>query len=273
MAFPGKAVLFVEGQITPRPRLPEPLNTIWQRHLVRSLGLIDIDRVVGINKKNLLVMEPAQVNKKKLSGVGMVGLDQRIAAELERDQFDVAVIAWDLLPPDPSGPTCRWEEVLNLYRGLSESQALPSDPWRRWAKSRYDALSKRKKRRNPNTPVLETGAVLAVCMEPTFESLLIVCEQTIRRTLGVKDRGQGKWPKWNEHHPRPEELLQLAIKVARDVEPKPRAIKLVRGDMNTAKHEWGEYFLRNMIQDPRCLEKVRRHRTAARLVELLARGR
>ena len=105
MAFPGKAVLFVEGEITPCPRLPEPLNTIWQRHLVRSLGLIDIDRVVGINKKNLLVMEPAQVNKKKLSGVGMVGLDQRIAAELERDQFDVAVIAWDLLPPDPSGPT------------------------------------------------------------------------------------------------------------------------------------------------------------------------
>ena len=152
MAFPGKAVLFVEGEITPRPRLPEPLNTIWQRHLVTSLGLIDIDRVVGINKKNLLVMEPAQVNKKQLSGTGMVGLDQRIAAELERDQFDVAVIAWDLQPPDPSAPTCRWEEVLKLYRGLSESQALPSDPWRRWAKSRYDALSKRKKRRNPNPP-------------------------------------------------------------------------------------------------------------------------
>jgi len=73
VAFPGKAVLFVEGEITPRPRLPEPLNTIWQRHLVTSLGLIDIDRVVGINKKNLLVMEPRQVNKKQLSGTGMVG--------------------------------------------------------------------------------------------------------------------------------------------------------------------------------------------------------
>src|SRR5271157_4965080 len=107
-------------------------------------------------------------------------------------------------------------------------------------------------------------------MVPTFESLLIVCEQTIRRTLGVKDRGHGKWPKWNEHHQRPEELLQLAINVAREVHHKPRAIKRVRGDMKTAKHEWGEYFLRHMTQDPQCLEEVRRHPTAERLVELLA---
>ena len=273
MAFPGKAVLFVEGEITPRPRLPEPLSTIWQRHLVTSLGLIDIDRVVGINKKNLLVMEPTQVNKKQLSGTGMVGLDQRIAAELERDQFDVAVIAWDLQPPDPSAPTCRWEEVLKLYRGLSESQALPSDPWRRWAKSRYDALSKRKKRRNPNPPVLETGAVLAVCMEPTFESLLVVCEQTIKRTLGVKDRGRVKWPNWDKHRQRPEDLLQLAIKAAQDVHPKPRAVTRVWGDMKTAKHEWGEYLLRHMIADEQCLEELKQHPTAARLIGLLSKER
>ena len=135
----------------------------------------------------------------------------------------------------------------------------------------FQRVKPQKKQRNPNPPSLETGAVLAVCMEPMFESLLIVCEQTIRRALGVKDRGRVKWPTWNEHLQRPEYLLGLAIKASRDVDPKPRAIKLVRGDLKTAKHEWGEYLLRHMIGDERCLQELRRHPTAARLVELLAR--
>jgi len=273
--FLGKAVLFVEGELTQSPRGPAPLATIWQLHLVRSLGLIDIDRVVGINKKNLVAMEKAQVNKKQMSGAGMVGLDERIARELKREHFDVAVIAWDLQPPwSPSAPTCRWEEVLNLYRGLSESKALPDRPWRRWARNRFNELSRRnKEQRNPNPPSLEDGAVLAVCMEPVFESLLIVCEQTIRRTLGVKDSGRVKWPTWSEYLQRPEDLLRLAIEAAKRVEPKPTAIKRVRGDMRTAKHEWGEYLLRHMIEDEQCRERLRHHPTAARLVELLARRR
>ncbi len=273
MAFAGKAVLFVEGELTPHPRGPDFLRTIWQQHLVESLGLIHIERIVPINKKNLVAMDKAMLNM--VSGTGIVPLDELIARELRREEFDVAVVAWDLQPRwDPSAEACRWEEVLNLYRGLAESKAPLDRPWRRWASDRFNELSRRNKEQsNPNPPSLETGAVLAVCMEPMFESLLIVCEQTIRRALGVKDRGRVKWPTWNEHPQRPEYLLGLAIKAARDVDPKPRAIKLVRGDMKTAKHEWGEYFLRNMIQDPRCLEKVRRHRTAARLVELLARGR
>ena len=273
MAFAGKAVLFVEGEITRHPRLPDPLSTIWQRRLVSSLSLIDIDRVVGISKKNLVAMDKAMASN--MSGTGVVPPDLLMARELEKEDFGVAVIAWDLQPPwDPDASTCRWDEVKSLYRGLSQSEALPDKPWRRWARNRFRELSGRKKgQRKPDPPVLEVGAVLAVCMEPTFESLLIVCEQTIRRTLGVKDRGQGKWPTWNEHLQRPEDLLQLAIKVARDVDPKPKAIKRVRGDMKTAKHEWGEYFLRHMIEDPQCLEEVRRHPTAARLVELLDRGR
>jgi len=251
------------------------LSTIWQSHLVNSLGLIDIDRIVGINKKNLVAMEQANVKRKQLSGAGMLGLDQRIARELQRQPFEVAVIAWDLMPPwEPSAPMCRWEETLSLYRGLSESQVLPDAPWRRWAGNRYrELLARNRGRRDRNPPRLEDGAVLALCMEPVFESLLIVCEQVIRRILGVKDGGRVKWPTWKDHLERPEELLQLAINAARQVVPKPIAMSRVRGDMRTAKHEWGEYLLRGMIEDPQCLEEFRQHPTATRLVRLLSRGR
>jgi hypothetical protein len=273
VAFTGKAALFVEGEFTPKPRTPDPLGTIWQRHLVTSLGLIEIDRIVPINKKNLVAMDKAMM--RKLSGAGMMGLDRRIAVELERADFDVAVIAWDLKPAwDPSAKTCRWNEVLNLYRGLSESKALPDEPWRRWARDRYHELRGRKNvlRKRP-TPSLETGAVLAVCMEPTFESLLVVCEKTIRRALGVKNGGRVKWPTWDEYRERPEDLLQLAIEAAERIRPKPEAIKHVRGDMKNAKNEWGEYLLRHMIQDEHCLEEIRQHPTAARLVDLLSKDR
>jgi len=110
-------------------------------------------------------------------------------------------------------------------------------------------------------------------MEPTFESLLVVCEQTIRRTLGVKDSGRVKWPNWDKHRQRPEDLLQLAIKAAQDVHPKPRAVTRVWGDMKTAKHEWGEYLLRHMIADEQCLEELKQHPTAARLIGLLSKER
>jgi len=69
VAFAGKAVLFVEGEITRHHRLPDPLRTIWQRRLVSSLSLIDIDRVVGISKKNLVAMDKAMANK--MSGTGV----------------------------------------------------------------------------------------------------------------------------------------------------------------------------------------------------------
>ena len=198
----------------PVPGFPSPLRTIWQRHLVSSLRLIDIHHVVGISKKNLVAMDKSMANK--MSGAGVVPLDLMMARELKKEDFGVAVVAWDLQPPWAPDATCRWEEVRSLYRGLSRAEALPENPWRRWARNRFRELSGRKKgQAMPDPPVLEVGAVLAVCMEPTFESLLIVCEQTIRRTLGVKDRRRVKWPNWDKHRQRPEDLLQLRSKPRR----------------------------------------------------------
>ena len=43
--------------------------------------------------------------------------------------------------------------------------------------------------------------------------------------------------------------------------------------MKTAKHGWDEFFLRQMIEDEQCLEELRHHPTAARLVRLLSKER
>jgi hypothetical protein len=269
MAFTGKVALFVEGEPTPRLRLMEPLAAVWQHHLVRSLGLINIERIVPISKKNIVIMDRTEV-----SGAGIVPLDKLIARELRRAEFDVAVIAWDLQPPwDNEASTCWWEEVLALYRCLAESRDIPDEPWRRWLRARYKAICRPGGHRRRRPPPLEKGAILAMCMVPTFESILVVCEQTIRRLLGVVDGGRVGWPAWDEHRAWPEELIQLAIEAAKRVSPKPDAIKLIRGDMKNAKNEWNEYLLRNMINDERCINELRQHPIATRLVALLSDNR
>ncbi len=268
MLFEGKTVLFVEGECVPRPRLPEPLDTIWRHHLVNALGLSSIARIIPISKKNVLALDDTA----RVSGVGTVPLDVLIARELETEPFDAAVVAWDLLPPwDKNATVDKWSEVLSLYRGLAASQVLPDKPWLRWAQSRFQALSRRARGcQRGRPPRLEAGAVLAVCMEPTFESLLLVCEDVIRRTLGVGDGRKIGWPSWSGHGPLPEEVIQSAIQAASKIRPKTQAIKSIHGDMITAKNEWGEYLLREMIRDGRCLNKIKRHPTAVRLIDLLS---
>jgi len=119
VAFAGRAVLFIEGELTPHPRGPDFLRTIWQQHLVESLGLIHIERIVPINKKNLVAMDKAMLNM--VSGMGIVPLDELIARELRREEFDVAVVAWDLQPRwgTPWGQT---EFQVNLKLGLTSRQ-------------------------------------------------------------------------------------------------------------------------------------------------------
>jgi hypothetical protein len=241
MAFSGKIVLFVEGEFTPRPRGNDPLDQIWRHHLVQMLDLLAIERVVPISKKDIVAMDPTIAK----SGVGSIPLDLRISRELARDNFDVAVVAWDIQPAwNTAFRGCRWEETLKLYQGLANSEHLPT-VWKSWSTTRYNQLSSRvvpSRRRHP--PKLQNGAVLAVCMEPTFESLLLICERSIKDILGVTDGGRIGWPTWSPDHPKPESLLQLAIEAARKVDPKPHSIKIIRGDMENAKNDWGEYFLR-----------------------------
>jgi len=276
MAFNGKVILCVEGEPSPRIRLGEPLDLIWREHLVKTLDLVEIDRIRPISKKNILRMDPTA----RMSGSGAIAIDEMIAADIEKAKaaktdVDAFVIAWDLQPPwDPKVAACRSDEVLSFYYGLANSNALPDDPWRIIAARRHHELSIR--RQNPGAPAprprLVRGAIHAMCMEHTFESLLMVCETRIREILGVASLNVLDWPAWDQSARRPEDILQLAIKATRKLaKQRSRVARVIPGDMTTAKNDWGEYFLRKMIEDPDCLERLRDHPISRRMKAILAK--
>jgi hypothetical protein len=265
-----KVVLFVEGEFAPRHRGPDPLTSIWRDRLPAGLGLVPIQRLVPISKKDIVAMD----RKSRLSGAGAVPLDARIVAALRAEEFDIALIAWDLLPPwNKNLEVRRCEEVVRLFRGLAGSQVLPP-LWRDHAQQRVQEFEARRAgAAYPGPPRLVPNSILAVCMEPTFESLLLCCERAIRDALGVESAGRIGWPSWDQHTMRPELILQKAIQVVRQLQARPRVMGQIRGDMITAKNEWGEYFLRRILDDERCREAFLSHPIALRLRDLMDRGR
>ncbi|MDJ0762006.1 MAG: hypothetical protein QNJ97_03375 [Myxococcota bacterium] len=266
-----RVALFVEGsESPPTPRQLDPLIRIWNEDLVEALKIEPFDLIVPISKKHLIAMDP---DKPKMSGASE-GLDQRMMRQMTKTPFDAAVVAWDLVPAwNPSGSFCRWRETLDLYNLLSHSKVLP-DLWRECAKLRLKDLSQRS---NPgaktNTTRLEKGTILAVCMEPMFENLLVQDEQGVKRALGVVNRQIPGWPTkgWGdpqERHP-DSAILKPALKAIRRLRPKPAVLKQVRGDFITNKTGWGEYLLRKFLQDPNIEPKVVGHQICVRLSEIL----
>ncbi len=271
MAFTGRVVLFAEGSLQGIPtRGPDPFRRIWLELLPQWLGLLQPDRVIPISKKDIVAMDP-EVPR---SG-GATPLDRLMARELNEPGFDVAVVAWDLIPIwHPEGERCRWEETVRLYRHLSESTVLPA-AWVTAAARRYRELSTRAAPSGRyGVQPLRTGEVFAVCMEPTLESLLLSCEDAVRSALGVQSRRTKTWPRWDVPCSQPEyEVLQPAILAARSLKPRPPVFRAIRGDMYTAKNVWGEYLLRHMLDDPSCAQALRGHALATRLAELLHQDR
>lgn len=263
---PRKIVLFAEGSLGQPTRRGDPFVRLWRRLLVRELELRPIARVVPIDKRVLVAMDP---DSPAMSGAS-VGLDELILREIEGDGIDVAVAAWDLLPPwDPAANACRWNECLNLYRHLSRSDVLP-DEWRDDAASRYSEL---RARPSPGARVQAPGArpnsVLAVCMEPMFEAILTACEAGVRRALGVEGRGIRDWPPWSDHGEIDRRVIQPALSAARAVRPTPAVFRQIRGDFRTAKHEWAEYLLRELFADERCRDQLVRTSFCQRLIEVI----
>lgn len=257
------AVLFVEGSRGVKNRLGDPFEAIWQEHLAEFVKPAVIDRVVPISKKDIVALD--EQTRDQLSGTGAVPLDERIKVELEKQSFDVAVIVWDLQPPwDRNARPCRVEETIRLYKSLSESDALP-DVWRTNAGDRHAKLTELGEGKVWNALKPLRHSVFAVCMEPTFESLLLCCEQTVQRALGCQGKPQRHWPKWDSESIEPEELLQSAIQAARCVRPTPQIFRKIRGDMKNAKNEWGEYLLREMCADKQCKTTMQSHPLVKRL--------
>jgi hypothetical protein len=267
-----RIALFVEGSLSPPTRRGrDALGVIWNERLGGVLGLPRFDPVVPISKTHLVAMDP---RNPPMSGAGE-RLDQLMVRVLSRDPFDVAVVAWDLVPAwNPRGEFCRWNETLDLYRFLSASRDLPGI-WREKAQQRLEDLSGRAvPGARQRLPQVEPGMVLPVCMEPLFEGLLVQDEAAVKRALGVKKEPKG-WPRtgWSDATERRPDLnvLAPAITALRRHRPAPGVFRKVRGDMRTHKNEWGELLLRELLEDSHARSLVLSHPISRRLTELLTR--
>lgn len=267
-----RIALFVEGSLTPPPaRGSRPLERIWKDCLGAELGLLPFEPIVPISKRHLVAMDP---RNPPMSGSGEA-LDQLMKRVLERTPFDVAVVAWDLVPAwDPERGYCRWEETVDLYRFLAQSNDLP-EIWKRQAARRFEDLQGRQApSARSGLPPLEPGMVLPICMEPMFEGLLVQDEAAVKRVLGVQGRLPG-WPSrgWAdpvEHRP-DQAVLGPAIRALSHMRPRPAVLRTVRGDMRTNKDGWGEFLLRNLLEDNQARPVLLSHPLPRRLVELVGR--
>lgn len=269
---PLRVALFVEGSSAPPPpRGLAPLDRIWNEHLAGELGFEPFTPIVPISKKHLVAMDP---DAPPMSGAGEP-LDLLMARWLERAPFDAAVVAWDLVPAwNPAEDFCRWQETLDLYRYLADSSALPV-PWTTAARQRHVELSSRPApdaRAGPRR--LRRNEVLALCMEPMFEGLLVRGEQAVRRALNLEGHPSPRgWPRasWGPPPPRHPDstLLAPAIRSLRTLRPRPALTRRVVGDFRTNKDGWGEYLLRRLLADDEARCDVMAHPLCVRLREWL----
>lgn len=275
-----RIALFVEGSSSPPQVRGKPaLNRIWNDDLASELNLHPFDSIIPISKKHLVAMDP---RSPRMSGSEepldyLMARKLEIAARLNQAPFDVAVVAWDLVPAwNPEGEYCRWTETLDMYRFLADSQVLP-DVWKNHARRKWQELAARHQPSDRvRLPPLEQGMVLAVCMEPMFESLLVQDEGAVKRALHVSETPRG-WPRqgWGdpcERHP-DAKILGPVIAAIKGVQPKLRCVRQIRGDVRTNKDGWGEYILRQLFLDTEARTHILRHPLPVRLVELLSRSR
>jgi len=265
---PLRVAVFAEGSVAEKDLTRDPFTLLWTQVVRECLKLRAIDAVYPIDKRNLIAMSP------EVTIVGVEPLDELMERRLRTDPFDAAVVAWDLYPrwQGLTASACRWEETVEFYRLLGGSSHLPG-PWTTAAALRHADLVKR-----PNhgtraaPPQVSRFGILAVCMEPTFEGLLVADQAGVKRALGAEGEQLRNWPpSWNQPGIREpgRQLLQPAIKAARDHRPRLVGYPPVRGDMITAKHEWGSTLLRALTTDARAAPSIAAHPLAVRLRELL----
>jgi hypothetical protein len=262
-----KIALFVEGS-REEEGARDPLDRLWRKHITASLGLRDLDRVVGISKGNLVAMNADVKGLKRTSSI-QVPLDLLMRRELERAPFDIAVVAWDLQPRwDRSAAACRWNEVKAFYKGLAHSPELPQ-PWVKSANARLAELTARREpTQRLGPPHLVRFSTLAVWMKPDFEGM-IAHESAIRLALGVKGMSVRGWPTdWTEQGPkRMDAVLDQAIEAARKVRPKPPVFQKCGLPFRSAKHTWASLIIERGGESMR--DNMRTHSTGRRLRELL----
>lgn len=271
MRPPPRIALFVEGSWGLPGRRGTALQQIWNDSLGAMLGIPRLEPIVPISKANLVSLDPA---KPKSVGAGEA-LDQLIVRHLHRNEFDAAVVAWDLEPRwDTMAERCRWMETIELYRLLGQSDHLP-DNWRDVARARYVELTGRASAPTRIAPLRpRPGMVLALCMEPMFESLLVRDEGALRRALGVAGVHLPNWPGhgWGDQTTRhPDTRLVIPAVQAAMASPRRRhpPLRHMSGTARTDKDSWNAFLLRRLLDDVGGRHLVLTHPIAVRLNEML----
>ncbi len=265
-----RTALFVEGSDgIPNRNRGKPCRVLWCETIAPMLGLPPPDDVIPISKGHIDALfraEPAPGGGKRpaLSGA-KEPLDQLMGRWLKQDPFDVAIVAWDLVPGfNHLGDWCRWNETREVYRLLGRSPHLPA-PWRAYADERHLDLSTRATNdARTALPGLVPGATLLVCMEPMFEGLF-EDEGALRRALGMHGVQSRDWPKQYDRRRVDKELVGAAIAAAQNA-----GVKLpVHGGFRENKDAWGEYLFRALLNDPAARQAILEHPIVRRLREVL----
>lgn len=239
------------------------LTQLWREELPRVIDCVRPDKIFGINKGSVAAMRLRNTPLRRTTSIAEP-LDYVLERHRKTHKIDCFVIVWDLVPPwDREAPTCRWNETLGLYEGLSLSTTLDSS-FRNFVAARYDEMTQRAR---PNTrsmvPQLVPGAVLAVCVEPLFESVFMN-EPAMKRCLGLRGIRAKGWPAgWNRRNTSATKVLEAAVDAARDAAPNNPAFRRIRQGYETLKTEWGIHFVQSGTFD----HELQSHPLGKRLAE------
>jgi hypothetical protein len=219
--------------------------------------------VFGINKGSVAAMKLKNTALKRTTSIAEP-LDCILERHRKRHMIDCYVIVWDLVPPwDREAETCRWNETLGLFEGLSLSESL-DDSFRTYAAARFEEMSNRNSPGERRTiPGLIPGAVLAACVEPLFESIFMN-ERAMKRCLGVRGTRAKGWPTgWETWNTNASGVVASAVDAARDAAPTNPLFRRIRQGYETLKSEWGIHFLQTGFFN----EGLRSHPLGRRLAE------
>ncbi|WP_146084625.1 hypothetical protein [Rathayibacter sp. AY1E3] len=263
---PLRVALFVEGtdRSSSSESATDPLAILWNRAVCRLAGIPQFDHVIGFSKGSLVAMDPAN---RSLSSVGE-SFDQLFLRKLTTLGFDAAVVAWDLHPGWNSRATyCRWSETKSIYEGIANSPAAIPSAWMKKAGARFAEMNSRASPEDRvGPPPLEVNSIQVICMDKTFEDLLVFDRANIlRRALEVQGERVKGWPR---NFVDAELGVGAAIAAVRRIRPKRQVAKLVRNDFPAAKHEWATLILERALQNAEDAQMLRNHPIVTRLREV-----
>ncbi len=266
-----KIALFVEGSAPHGPK--DHCAQLWNGTLLPALTRAPVAHVIPIGKDAITRLLGLRASS------SAAGLDARIVDEIRRSgldpERDAIVIAWDLEPVDEGQSRCAWREKHGVYHGLADTPLvqLRGTAWARDARRRANELWKL--RDQPPSGISRStvgpGTVLAICMEPMFEGLLVRDGRFIRRAMGL-DADPPGWPaakRWRDRERDPSATLEAAVDAMRELRPRAEVRRQLRNIYTEAKDEWCDYLLRKLLVDSEQAAAIREHAIARRLAHVL----